>query len=57
MIWRCEKENGIAGWTEVEIVGNDFLTEYRRRFGHLKFRNVRQLDYYKNEWVPIEVKE
>jgi len=55
VIWRCEVKNGTVGWIEAEIVGSDFLTEFRKRFGHLRFRNVRQLDYYKNEWVPVNV--
>ena len=58
MIWKCEIQNSYVGknvWTEVEIVGNDFLTELRRRFGNIKFRNVQQYDYVHNRWVPVEV--
>jgi len=55
MIWKCEIKNGTAGWTEVELVGKAFETEFRKRFGSLEFRNVRQLDYERNKWVPVEI--
>jgi len=54
MLWKCEVKNGTV-WTEVEICGEDFLTEFRRRFGKLEFRNVRQYDFEKNEWVDLEI--
>jgi len=39
----------------VKLVGKAFETEFRKRFGSLEFRNVRQLDYERNKWVPVEV--
>ena len=49
MIWKCEVRNSYTGkeevWTEIEITGNDFLTEFRKRFGKLNFRNVQQFDF------------
>jgi len=56
MLWKCEIRNSYARsnvWTEVEIVGDDFLTELHRRFGKIEYRNLYQLDTEKNEWVKI----
>jgi len=53
MIWRCEVKNGTVGWTKVEIVGDDFKSEFSRRFGSMEYKNVEQFDYIKNEWVRV----
>jgi len=55
MIWKCKILNGAAGWTEVEIVGDDFLVEFRRRFGDLRYRDVKEFDYFKGEWKRVWV--
>ena len=60
MIWRCEVRNNYAGkdiWTEVEITGDDFLTEFRKRFGKLDFRNIQQFDFMNSKWVKIKISQ
>ncbi|AGB04072.1 hypothetical protein AciM339_0175 [Aciduliprofundum sp. MAR08-339] len=58
MIYKCEIWNSYGKdgyWTEVDVVGEDFLTEFRRRFGHLRFRNVKMLHPLTGEWIDVGV--
>ena len=60
MIWKCEVRNSYTSenvWAETEVIGDNFLVEFRRRFGKLDFRNVRQYDYVSDEWVKIDVEK
>ena len=60
MMWKCEIQNSYTGkdvWTEVELIGTDFMTALWKRFGRINFRNVEQYDPIHNRWVPVEIKE
>ncbi len=52
-LWRCKILNGNT-WTEVEVVGDEFLKELKRRFGSgVKFKDVEQFCVIRNEFVPV----
>ena len=57
-VWKCEVRNSYTGedrWTTVEIVGEDFKKEFRRRFGRLSYRNVKVFNDETKEWEDYEV--
>jgi len=58
MLWKCEIRNSYTGadmWTEVEIVGDNFLAELRKRFfGDVEYRNLYQFNTEESKWIKVE---